>query len=237
MLIQTNCGTQVRTKTKRRRCCFNIRKKCCRAVPQIKTRRSHTGNAASSLQATLLTLRVCFSRFYLCAQSKWHGMPSIRTHNKNETWNQTSQLCSLDSWQVEEWIPLTSTGENSKYRGASFTQPIKVQTLHLPRPFMAFIQGPDGCNILMVKADLHFSLKVGPRHCLRVQWLHHHYRVGVSLVFAKDCLWSLTAKHSNLGADLCVKPQVCSHSPRDQELNCRANWAIAIFKESLHWQL
>lgn len=187
------------------------------------------------IQETLLLLWVCFSHFYLCAQSKGHGMPSIRTDDKNES--QTSQLCSLDSWQAEEWIPLTSTGENSKYRGASFTQPIKVQTLHLLQPFMAFIQGPDGCNILMLKADLHFSLKVGPRHCLRVQWLHHLYRVGVSLVFAKDCLWSPTAKHSNLGADLCVKPQVCSHSPRDQELNCRADWAIAIFKESLHWQL
>lgn len=88
MLIWTNCdgGVHVRTETKGR-FCFNIKNKCCAVVPQITTQLSHSGKAASSLQAILLTLSLLQSFLPLCTPSsgKGNGMACL-------LWGQTVKM-------------------------------------------------------------------------------------------------------------------------------------------------
>lgn len=53
-----------------------------------------------------------------------------------------------------------NTVEKPKYRGSSFSWPLKVHAHHFPRSLVAVIQCPDGSIILMLKADRHIHTQV-----------------------------------------------------------------------------
>lgn len=154
LLIQADCDTQISSKTKGRGVvCFNIKNKWCSVAPV-------ESQLGSLMLKTLLFLckpfcslwefaSIIFAVVYISPQAKANGMPCLLSGQiiKMKTKHPDSAVFIQGNWR-NEFPP--NTGENTKCREASS----KVHSSRSPMPFMSVIQGPDGANVLMMKADI-----------------------------------------------------------------------------------